>query len=73
LVRAGLKAAIVARGLSQRQLSRLANITENRISEIVNGWVEPTKDERGRLAGLLQQSPDALFDPHASVEIRSAR
>jgi transcriptional regulator with XRE-family HTH domain len=44
MVRTAFKAAIVARNLSQRQLSRLSNITENRISEGLN---PPTHFYRG--------------------------
>jgi plasmid maintenance system antidote protein VapI len=70
-MRVGLKAAIMARGLTQRQFSRLAETPENRISELIRGWTEPTTDERVRFARLLGQSSDVLFADDARIEIRS--
>ena len=72
-MRVALKTAILQRGWSQRQVSKLADIPENRLSSIINGWTNPTPYERGRLSTLLQLPADVLFDPGASVEIRSAR
>jgi transcriptional regulator with XRE-family HTH domain len=71
-VRVPLKVAIVAAGFSQRELSRAADIPENRLSEIVRGWTKPSDAERDRLARLLRQNPAVLFDDDARVEIRSA-
>jgi transcriptional regulator with XRE-family HTH domain len=72
LVRIPLKVAIVAKGYSQRELARDADISEQRISEIVRGWTNPTPAERDRLATLLRQPASVLFDDTAKVEIRSA-
>jgi len=71
-VRVGLKAAIMARGLTQRQFSRLSDTPENRISELIRGWTEPTADERVRFSRLLNQSAEALFADDVRIEIRSA-
>jgi len=67
----GFKAALLQRELSQRGLGRLSGVPENRISSIINGWVNPTSDERRRLATALHKSEDELFDTNASIEIRS--
>jgi plasmid maintenance system antidote protein VapI len=72
-MRLGLKAAILQRGLSQRETSRLASIPENKLSSIVNGWTEATAAERLRLASVLRQPEAVLFDAGTSIEIRSAR
>ena len=49
-MRIGLNAAILQRGLSQRELSKQADILENRLSTIIRGWVEPNAYERKKLA-----------------------
>lgn len=72
-VRVGLKAAIMVRGWTQRQFSRVADTPENRISELIRGWVDPTPAERVRFAELLGTSADVLFSDDVKVEIRSAR
>jgi transcriptional regulator with XRE-family HTH domain len=69
----GLKGAILQRGLTQRETSRLSNIGENRLSSIINGWTQPTADERQKLTSVLRQPEDVLFDKGTSIEIRSAR
>jgi len=72
-MRLGLKAAMLQRGLSQRETSRLAAIPENKLSTIIRGWVEATPDERQKLAAVLHQPESVLFDAGTSIEIRSAR
>lgn len=69
----GLKAAMMQRRLSQRETSRLSAIGENRLSSIVNGWINPNADERRRLAAVLHQAEQVLFDANARIEIRTAR
>ena len=39
-----LKLAIVAARKSQRQIAAEVRLTENRFSEIVCGWIEPSAD-----------------------------
>jgi transcriptional regulator with XRE-family HTH domain len=70
-MRVGLKAAIMARGFTQRQFSRLSNIPENRVSELIRGWTDPTEAERSLLGKLLDQPADALFDTNVRIELRS--
>lgn len=72
-MRVGLKAAIMARGLTQRQFSRVAEIPENRVSELIRGWADPTSDERTRVARLLNLPAETLFAEDARIEIRSGR
>jgi transcriptional regulator with XRE-family HTH domain len=74
-MRVGLKAAILARGLSQRQFARLADSSENRVSMLVRGYVQPTEAERAAFTKLLRQSEDVLFGEHVDVrlECRSLR
>ena len=72
-MRLGLKAAILQRGLSQRETSKLSDIPENRLSTIIRGWVDPTPHERARLSSLLKQDEAVLFDSSTSIEIRSVR
>ena len=59
-----LKLAIVASGKSQRQIAAKAEprLTENRLSEIVQGWVVPREEEKAALASVLNVSADTLFD-----------
>ena len=72
-MRLGLKAAILQRGLSQRETSRLSDIPENKLSSIIRGWTEAAPAERLRLAAVLHQPEAVLFDAETSIEIRSAR
>jgi transcriptional regulator with XRE-family HTH domain len=72
-MRLGLKGAILQRGLSQRELSRLSNVPESRLSSLVNGWTNPTPEERRKLTSVLRQPEAIPFDADTSIEIRSAR
>jgi transcriptional regulator with XRE-family HTH domain len=72
-MRLGLKGALLQRGLSQRELCRLANIAENRFSTILNGWAAPTPSERTSIASVLKQDENLLFDAGSTIEIRSGR
>jgi transcriptional regulator with XRE-family HTH domain len=72
-MRFGLKGAILKRGLSQRQLSRLSDVPESRLSALVNGWANPSPAERQKLASVLKQDANTLFDADSTIEIRSAR
>jgi transcriptional regulator with XRE-family HTH domain len=58
-----LKLGIVAAGKSQRQVAAETQLlTENRLSEIVCGWIEPGADEKEALARVLDQPVEQLFD-----------
>ena len=70
-MRMRLKLAIVATGKTQRQIAAETHcLTENRLSEIVCGWIEPREDEKAALASVLGQDVDLLFStgPSAPVE-----
>jgi plasmid maintenance system antidote protein VapI len=71
-VRVALKAKIAESRKSQRQVAAEANITENRFSEIVRGWTNPTFDEETRIMRALNCSSQ-VFDRNAVIEIRSVR
>ena len=60
-MRLHLKTAIWASGKSQRRVAAECRLSENRLSEIVCGWVTPSVDEQQRLAQSLGQSIDVMF------------
>jgi hypothetical protein len=70
-MRVALKAAIFASGNTQRQVAAAAGLPENKLSEIVRGWVDPTQAERAVLVRILGCSFD-VFDL-STVEKRSLR
>lgn len=72
-MRRALKLAIVNSGFSQFQIARFTGLADSRLSKIVNGWAEPSAEERTELARVLNQPEELLFDPDAAFEIRSAR
>lgn len=65
MVRISLKVAIWEAGKSQRRVAAEARIPENRLSEIVCGWVTPTTDEQQKIASALGKTVDALFPAEA--------
>jgi len=73
-MRRRLKTAIVESGRTQRALARELGLTEDRLSEIVAGAVNPRDEERRRLAQALGKRPGHLFDdaaaPHHVREVR---
>lgn len=63
-MRFNLKTAILRAGTSQRRVSVVCGIPENRFSEIVCGWADPRPEERARIAGFLNvpaTDTDSLF------------
>ena len=56
-----LKIAILESGLSQIEVATAADLHESRMSQIVNGWREPTDAERKLLARILKRKPADLF------------
>jgi transcriptional regulator with XRE-family HTH domain len=60
-MRLRLKTAIWASRKTQRRLAVDLNMSENRMSEIVCGWVTPTPEEQKRIADALNESEDVLF------------
>ena len=62
MVRQKLKVAILLAGRTQRSVAREIQMSEDRLSEIVQGMVEPRDCERQAIAAALGLSPDGLFD-----------
>jgi hypothetical protein len=61
-MRLALKLAIVAAEKSQRQIAAETRVlSENRLSDIVRGWVTPRDDEKTALARVLRQPVSRLF------------
>lgn len=56
-----LKVAILKAGWTQRQLARHTGISENRLSDIVQGWKQPRPDEALTIARFLGVSTEALL------------
>lgn len=73
-MRVGLKLAILQSGKSQRQIAAEIHSTENRLSELVRGWVQPRDTERDALARVLNRTAEELFaqTPEDEVHIRRA-
>ena len=71
-MRVALKSFIYASGKSQRQIAVEANITENRLSEFVRGWTDPTESEQRALIRVLG-CPASVFHKDTVIEARSAR
>lgn len=58
-----IKLLRMSRGFSQWELSRAAEISQGRYSMLERGLIEPTSEERVRLAGVLSVLPATLFRP----------
>lgn len=56
-----LKMALMRRGVRQYDAARVLGITDTRMSRIICGRLEPTDDEKKRLAQLLQTPVEELF------------
>jgi transcriptional regulator with XRE-family HTH domain len=57
-----LKFTIIKSGKNQILIARQAEIQESRLSKIVNGYVEPTVEEKKRIAKVLECTVEFLFD-----------
>lgn len=68
-MRVALKARIFASGNSQRQVSALCNISENRLSEIVRGWASPTAREQDALMRVLRCGVDVFGAEESSTSL----
>src|SRR5688572_13572126 len=73
-MRVGLKLAILQSGKSQRQIAADIHSNENRLSELVRGWVQPRPSERDALARVLNRPADELFaqTPEDELHVRGA-
>jgi len=56
-----LKMAVVRLGVPQYVVAKRAGLSETRLSRIVQGRLQPTPDERRRLARVLGASENELF------------
>ena len=56
-----LKKEILATGLKQGFVAKLAGITEVRLSRIVHMAVEPSDDEKKAIAGILNTPARKIF------------
>jgi hypothetical protein len=68
-MRLHLKTAIWAARKTQRRIAADARISENRLSEIVCGWVTPTDDEKARIANVVGGDPETLFRENAEPAV----
>ena len=68
-MRLALKIAFLAAGKSQREVGAECGIPENRLSDIVQGWREPRRDERAKLAAALHCPEERLFQPPSSKAV----
>ena len=53
--------AIVRRFRTQQRCSAAAGVQPYRLSRIINGWVQPSEEERARIARALGEPEAALF------------
>ena len=60
-MRLALKIAILEAGKTQRQVGAECEISENRMSDLVQGWREPRSEKRVRLAAALKCPEERLF------------
>ena len=56
-----LKVAIWQTGLRQNRLAQTLNMDEALLSRIINGFREPTAEQRARIAHILQKDENWLF------------
>lgn len=56
-----IKLLRMSRNWSQWELSRTAGMSQGRYSMIERGLIEPTDEERARLASVLGANPGTLF------------
>lgn len=56
-----LKLAFLEAGKTQRRVAAETKIPENKLSAFVQGWKEPTGDERVAIAHALGKSVDQVF------------
>ena len=68
-MRLHLKTAIWATGKTQRRVAADSCMSENRLSEIICGWVTPSGDEKLRLARTLDRDPKTLFNEDKNTAV----
>jgi hypothetical protein len=68
-MRKNLKIAIGERFRTQIAFAHAVKIQQVRVSRIVCGWIEPTKDERERISMALNADPEWLFASPVRISI----
>ncbi len=62
-----LKIALLTADITQRALALAVRMDETRLSRIISGEVEPTRDERRAIAKALNQKIGDLFPRQKTV------
>ena len=62
-----IKLLRMSQGLSQWELSHRSKMSQGRYSMIERGLIDPTAEERARLADALAVAPSCLFRPAVRV------
>ena len=57
-----LKWQLYVRGLRQNRLAQMLGIDEAALSRIINGFREPNREFRSKMASLLEANEEWLFD-----------
>ncbi len=65
-----LKLEIFKRGMRQNQLARLLGLNEAILSKIINGYREPSVEQRKQLADFLQVEERWLFEKYDETGTR---
>jgi transcriptional regulator with XRE-family HTH domain len=58
-----LKLQLWRAGIRQNLLAKMLGVDETMLSRIVNGYREPNRDLRSKIAELLRQDEEWLFEP----------
>jgi transcriptional regulator with XRE-family HTH domain len=66
-MRLALKVAILASGMTQRDLSVKSRVPEVRLSAIVRGRAEPSEDEQAAIREALNSTDRELFQRRIAV------
>jgi len=65
-----LKVALVERGTPAYRTAMAIGIHPNKLSKFISGIQDPTKEEKERLANILNRAVDELFpEPHPPVVV----
>jgi len=69
-----LKVAILDSGKRNWQVAKeTPNISDSKLSKIVNGYILPTEEEMNRLAQVLGREPEELFPETFGKESKDAK
>jgi transcriptional regulator with XRE-family HTH domain len=59
-----LKLAFLKRGVRQIQAAHAIGMDPSKLSKAINGWVQPTAEERKAIADYLGRPENELFPDH---------